>query len=106
MTDPSNELKIRSSKNIFSAVRSHLIDSFHELNFYSNDPFWSSTLIYSEQILSTRLFLILISISLIIVIIYSSLSIVTYDITLHKFSINEFERLESIYPNTINALCS
>ncbi len=59
MMNPSNEVKVRSSKNIFSAIRTHLIDSIRELNLFSHDPFWSSTLTYSEQIINTRLFLIL-----------------------------------------------
>jgi hypothetical protein len=104
--NPLNEVKVRSSKSVFLAARSYLIDSLRELNFYSDDPFWSSILTYSEKIISTRLFLILISTSLLIVIVYSSLSIVTHDITLQKFSINDFERLEKLYPNTINALCN
>jgi hypothetical protein len=108
MNDSTNELKIQSSpsKNIISAARSHLINSFRQLNLFSDDPFWSSTLTYSEQIISTRLFLIFISISLFIVIIYSSLSIVTHDVTLYQFSRNDFEKLEQIYPSTINAPCS
>ena len=105
MINPSNEMQVRSSKGVFSALRSHFIDSIRELNLFSHDPFWSSTLTYSEQIINTRLFLILISISLLIVIICSSLIIVTTDETLNKFSIDDFERFEKLYPNTLNALC-
>src|SRR4051794_31441454 len=106
MTNSSNEVKRHSRKNIFSAARSHFIDSLHKLNFYSDDPFWSPTLKYSEEILSTRLFLLLVIVSLLIVIIYSSLNVVTRDETLHKFSLNDFERLEKLYPNTINVPCN
>jgi hypothetical protein len=98
-------VKRHTFKSIFSAGRSHLINSVNELSLYSNDPVWSSRLTYSEQIISTRLFLLLISISILIVIIYSSLLVVTYDITLTKFSIEDFERLEKLYPYTINVPC-
>ncbi|CAF0862999.1 unnamed protein product [Adineta steineri] len=106
MTTTLNEVKNRSFKSIFQTIRSYLIDSIRQLNFYSDDPFWSSTLTYSQQIINTRLFLIFISISLSIVIIYSSLINVTNNVTLNEFSIDDFERLEYLYPNTINALCS
>ncbi|CAF1488545.1 unnamed protein product, partial [Adineta steineri] len=102
MTTTLNEVKNRSFKSIFQTIRSYLIDSIRQLNFYSDDPFWSSTLTYSQQIINTRLFLIFISISLSIVIIYSSLINVTNNVTLNEFSIDDFKRLEYLYPNTIN----
>jgi len=106
--NPSNEVKIQSSfcKNIFLAIRSYVIDTFHELNLFSDDPFWSSTLTYSEQMFSTRLFILFVSISLLVIVIYSSLTPVTHDVILYNFSINDFERLENVYPNTINVPCN
>ncbi|CAF1036853.1 unnamed protein product [Rotaria sp. Silwood1] len=107
MSNPSNEVKISpSSKTIVLAARSRLIRAIRELNLFSDHPIWSSTLTLTEQILITRLFLILTSISLLIVIGYASLTVRTYEITLNKFSISDFERLEARYPNTIKVPCT
>jgi hypothetical protein len=106
MSDSSNELKGRSRQSIISALHSYLINSFNELNFYHDDPFGSPILTYSEQIRRTRLYFLLVFISVLIVFTYSSLSIVKHDVTLDNFSINDFERLEKLYPNTINVPCS
>ena len=96
----SNEVRKRSMKTIFSAVHAHLIDSFHQLNLFADDPVWSSSLTYSKQIVNTRLFLVFMSISMLIVIVYSSLIVVKRDVTLHSFSLGKFEGLESLHPNT------
>ncbi|CAF1446571.1 unnamed protein product, partial [Rotaria sordida] len=103
----SNEVEIRpSSKTIVSAARSHLIRVIRELNLFSDNPFWSSTLTSTEQIRSTQLFLILVLISLLSVISYASLFIRTHDITLNKFSISDFEQLQTRYPTTFKAICT
>ncbi|CAF1006020.1 unnamed protein product [Rotaria sordida] len=103
----SNKVKVSpSSKTIVSAARSRTIRASRELNLFSDNPFWSPILTLNEQILSTRLFLIFISISLLVVIGYASLTIRTHDRTLNKFSISDFERLETLYPSTINVPCT
>ncbi|CAF1148794.1 unnamed protein product [Rotaria sordida] len=103
----SNEVKISSStKTIVSTARSHLIHTIRKFNLFSSNPLWSPSLTVNEQILSTRIFIILISISLLIVISYASLSIRTRTITLNKFSISDFEQFETLYPNTIKAPCT
>lgn len=95
-----------TSRSVFGAVRAYVTHSIHGLNLFSRDPFWSSTLTDAEQISSTRLFIVLCSISLLLVIVYSSLIRKTHDVTLHQVSIDEFERLEHLHPQTINAICS
>ena len=102
----SIEVQRPSRENPFVAIRSYLLDSFNRLNLFSDHPYWSLNLTSSEQILSTRLFLILISICLLILSIYSSLILVTNQITLDKFSLDDFERLEKLYPQTINVPCT
>lgn len=99
-------IEVKQSKNPFVAIRSYLVDSFNRLNLFSDHPYWSLNLTSSEQIFSTRLFLILISICLLILSIYSSLILVTNQMTLEKFSLNDFERLEKLYPQTINVPCT
>ncbi|CAF3985031.1 unnamed protein product [Rotaria sordida] len=107
MNNPTDEIEVSSSsKNIISATRSYSIRVTQQLNLFSDNPFWSSTLSVSEQILSTRLFLVLISISLLTVIGYASLTIRTYDVTLNKFSLSDFERLGVLYRSTIKAPCT
>lgn len=106
MTTRSENEKVGSSRSAFSALRAHVVESIRELNLFARDPFWSPTLSDAEQITSTRLFLILFSTSLLLVIVYSSLITKTHDVTLHRFSIDDFEQLEYLYPETINAHCS
>ncbi|CAF3747101.1 unnamed protein product [Rotaria sp. Silwood1] len=107
MNKSSNEVEpSSSSKNMLLAARVSLIRIIRELNLFSYNPCWSPILTRTEQIYSTRLFLIFISISLFVVISYASLSIETNYVTLKKFSIKDFERLESLYPSTINIPCS
>ncbi|CAF4038041.1 unnamed protein product [Rotaria sp. Silwood2] len=106
-SNSSNEVKVSSSrKSILSAVHSHLIRALQRLNLFSDNPFWSPVLNFDEQTLSTRLFLIFISISLLVVIGYASLTVRTHNVTLYKFSISDFERLEARYPSTINVPCT
>jgi len=95
-----------SSNNLFVTFRSYIIRNIRELNLFSNNPFWSSTLNYSEQILSTRLFLLFIFISLLNFIIYTSLIVRTHSITLDKFSLSDFEQIQYDYPTTINIPCT
>ena len=106
MSDTPNEIQRSSRKNPLVAVRSHLIDSLHRLNLFKDHPFWTPNLNYSEQIISTRLTLLFISLSLIILITYSTLTIVTHQIILNEFSLDDFERLEKLHPETIDVPCS
>ncbi|CAF4864932.1 unnamed protein product, partial [Rotaria sp. Silwood1] len=102
-----NEVILSSpTKTIISTARAHLIHTIRKLNLFSSNPLWSPSLTENEQILSTRIFIVLISISLLIVISYASLSIRTRTITLKKFSISDFEQLEALYPDTIKAPCT
>ncbi|CAF4888015.1 unnamed protein product [Rotaria sp. Silwood1] len=102
----SDVRKCSSSKIILSAARSRFNRGIQELNLFSNNPFWSSALTPAEQIYSTRLYLILILISLLAIISYASLFVRTYDVTLNEFSISDFERLEKRYSTTFKAICS
>ena len=95
-----------SSKNSFPPIRSYIIRNIRELNLFSDNPFWSSTLNHSEQILSTRLFIIFVLISLLVVITYTSLIIRTHSNTLEHFSLSDFERHHEDYPTTINVPCT
>ncbi|UJR20154.1 hypothetical protein I4U23_023286 [Adineta vaga] len=96
----------RFSKRLFIAARSALIRNAYELNLFSGNPFWSSSLNYSEQILSTRLFLLFISISLLIIITYASIIVRTHSIILDNFSLVEVESLQARYPTTISIPCT
>jgi hypothetical protein len=96
----------KSSKSLLTDARRNLIRIIRELNLFSNNPYWSSTLNYSEKILSTRLFLLFLGISLSIVISYASLIIQTHSITRKKFTISEYEQLQSRYSTTINVPCT
>ncbi|CAF0779383.1 unnamed protein product [Rotaria sp. Silwood1] len=77
-----------------------------ELNLFSHNSLWSSKLTSTEQLLATRLFLILLFISFLAVIIWASLIIQTHDVTLKEFSLADFERLEALHSGTINAPCT
>ena len=106
MSQLSIEIKRPSRKNPFSALRSHLINSFHQLNLFNDHPYWSTNLTHSQQIHSTRLFLLLISTCLLILAAYSSLQVFTHQVTLTQFSLDDFEQLEKRYSQTINVPCS
>jgi hypothetical protein len=95
-----------SYKNLAIAARSALIRNARELNLFSDNPFWSPALNDTEQILSTRLFLLFILISLLIVITYASLIVRTHSITLDQFSLSDFEQLQTHHPNTLQVACS
>ncbi|CAF1092079.1 unnamed protein product [Adineta steineri] len=96
----------RSLKNLFVDARVNLVGIIRDLNLFSNNPFWSSILNYSEKILSTRLFLLFLSVSLLIVTIYASLIVQTHSITLRQFSLSDFEYLQTRYSTTINVPCT
>ena len=84
-----------SSRNSLIAARSALVRAIYDLNLFSHNPFWSPSLNFSEQILSTRLFLLFLFLSLLIVITYASLIIRTHSVTLTHFSLSNFEDLHS-----------
>ncbi|CAF0883127.1 unnamed protein product [Adineta ricciae] len=96
----------KSSEGLLTSARLALLRNVRELNLFSNDPLWTPTLKLSEQILSTRLLIFFISISLLIVIIYASLIIQTHTVTLEKFSLSTIESLQTRYPTTINIPCT
>jgi len=108
MRDTPNKSKRQSPslRTIFIAGRSRLFHVIREVNLFSANPFWSSALNHSEQIVSTRLFLFLLIFSLLIMIIYASLTIRTHYVILEQFSLGDFERLEPRYPTTINVRCT
>ncbi|CAF1403149.1 unnamed protein product [Adineta ricciae] len=95
-----------ASSNCFVAAYTYLIRKIREFNLFSSNPFWTPSLNLSEQILSTRLFLFFLFVSLVSVITYTSLIIRTHSITLDKFTRDDFERLQSQYPTTINVPCT
>ncbi len=70
------------------------------LNLFSRHPFWSSRLTTTEQILTTRLCLIFLFVSFLAIIIYTSLTIRTHNVTLKEFTLVEFEQLEALVPCT------
>ena len=96
----------RSTKSIFHAARVDFNRTIRELNLFIDHPFWSSTLNYSEQILSTRLFLLFLIVSFLVITIYTSLVIRTHSVTLEHFSISDFEKIQAHYPTTINVQCT
>jgi len=95
-----------SSKGLFAVARSGLVRTIRELNMFSDNPYWSSALTHSEQILSTRLFLLFLFVSLLILITYTSLIVRTHSVPLEQFSLSDFEQLQARYPSTISALCT
>jgi hypothetical protein len=101
-----NNESSRSSKNIFVAFRLYVVRNIRELNLFSNNPFWSPTLNNSEQILTTRVFILFLLVSLLIVITYTSLLIRTYDVPQENFTLDDFEELQELYPTTIDAPCT
>ena len=96
----------KSLKSLFVDARLNLIRIIRELNLFSNNPFWSFALNYSEKILSTRLFLLFLSVSLLIIISYTTLVVQTHSVTLEQFSVATFEQLQTRYSTTINAPCT
>lgn len=106
MSDTINEISRPSRRNPLVAVRTHLIDSLHRLNLFEDHPLWTTNLNSSEQFISTRLTVLFILLSLIILISYSLVTIVTHQITLTQFSRDDFERLEELHPETIHVPCS
>jgi hypothetical protein len=103
---PSKSRQPPTSNIIVTAARSRLVRATNQLNLFSKNPFWSSALTYSEQILSTRLYIIFICLSLLITFVYACLSIRTHDVILEKFSLADFERIEARYPATLDARCT
>lgn len=95
-----------NTKMIVGAARSRLLRVAHELNLFDDHPFWSPILTYAEQILITRLFLLFVSVSLTIIVVYTSLSVRTHEVTLDQFALSDYERLEALYPTTIKAPCT
>ena len=99
-------MKRSSRRNGFVALRSHLVDSFRQLNLFEDHPYWSTNLTHYQQIHSTRLFVLLISICLLILATYSSLNVFIHEVTLDKFSLDDFERLEKLHSQTISVPCT
>ena len=95
-----------SSRNICHAAYSDFIHTLQELNLFSHHPFWSSTLKLSEQILSTRLYIFFLFISLLLMTIYVNLNIRTHTITREQFSMSDYERIQSLYPTTTYVPCT
>ena len=95
-----------SSGNCFIAAYLYVARKIRELNLFSSNPFWSPSLNLTEQILSTRLFLLFLFVSLLTVITYTSVIIRTHTITLDRFTLADFEQLHLRYPTTINVPCS
>jgi hypothetical protein len=58
-----------------------------------------------QQVLSTRVYIVLLTVSLIILVLFVSLSKTTVFITETKPSINTFQRLQAAYPNTLICPC-
>lgn len=96
----------KSLKSLITAARLNLVRIIRELNLFSNHPFWSSALNDTEKIHSTRLFLLFLSISLLIVISYASLIIQTQNVTLKQFSLSDFEQLQTRYSTSMNIPCT
>lgn len=105
MSTLANEKKRPSAKGPIVAERDYLIRLMRDLNLFAVDPFWSSTLTNVEQISNTRVFLLLMFVSMLMVVIYSSSLLIKHDVTVDQFSIDEFERLEQLYPYSINGFC-
>ncbi|UJR29777.1 hypothetical protein I4U23_017324 [Adineta vaga] len=93
-------------ENLFYVGIKRFRSVLSNLNLFSSNPIWTSNLTYREQIESTRLFLLLTFISLLIIIGYSSLKIHTNKIHLEQFSLSDFEKLEKLYSETINVPCN
>jgi hypothetical protein len=104
MNDIPNESRpSSSSRNSAIATPSH---PSRNLNLYSRHPFWSSRLTTTEQILTTRLFIILLFISLVTIIIFTSFTTRTHDVTLKQFNHMDFERFEALHSASINVPCA
>jgi hypothetical protein len=58
-----------------------------------------------QQVLSTRVYIILLTVSLIILVLFVSLSKTTVFITETKPSISTFQRLQAAYPDTLTCPC-
>ena len=94
------------TKSFFKILRSSLVRSIQELNLFSDHPVWSSTLNHSEQRLSTRWFIFLLVLSIIIVLGYTSFAARTQEISLDQFTLDQFEQLSLKYSSTVHARCS
>lgn len=82
-----------------------LYNSILNLNIYiTTDE--DSTETRRNHIQSTRVFLVLISLSMVILTGYTMLSERTYTVNVQNLSQSEYERLQAIYPNTLTCPCS
>ncbi|CAF5083063.1 unnamed protein product, partial [Rotaria sp. Silwood1] len=59
-----------------------------------------------RQRIATRLFVILLTGSLLVLLLFTSISKQTNSVTYHQPSYTTYERLQSEYPDTLNCLCS
>lgn len=98
--------RISSNKKLCHAARSHFFQRLNELNLFSDHPIWSSTLNHSEQVISTRLFLISLVCSLLVIVFYGLFNIRTHTITHEKFSLVDYEQIQAHYSSSIIVPCT
>ena len=98
--------RISSNKKLCHAARSHFFQRLNELNLFSDHPIWSSTLNHSEQVISTRLFLISLVCSLLVIVFYGLFNIRTHTITHEKFSLVDYEQIQARYSSSIIVPCT
>ena len=82
--------------------RLQLITLISKLNLYSDEE----NLPLADQHLSTRLYIIFLSVALFILILFSGFSLQTFLVTVNAPSLIDFEHLTTKYPLTLSCACS
>jgi hypothetical protein len=84
-----------------------IIDNTSQLNWFieSNTEQEEAPEKIHQQVLSTRVYAILLVVSLVILVLFISLSETTVFVTEPKPSIDTYQRLQAAYPNTLACPC-
>ena len=90
--------------SLTSNWKTKLVDKYRNLNFFESEENDAESI--RRQRLSTRIYLILLSIFLIILIMYALLLSRTTMVTIRKPSEEQFRQLNTIYPDTLTCPCS
>lgn len=87
------------------ALVKDFLQYFYELNIYVA-AHEDTPEVRHDQILSTRLYACLLTISMLIVLQYTALSSQTIITKVEKLTLSKFEKLEALYPNSLSCPCS
>ena len=91
-----------TTRELQSTIWQRIITIIRKFNLYKDEE----DIILADQLLSTRLYIIFLSIALLILIVFTSLTIQTRIITVKSPSLVDFDYLSNKYPLTLSCSCS